>query len=202
MQFKSKQFKMNYKKFVEKSKKNSNWRLNIWSPRMRRGTIVLTILMGFILLLSAEDSFQQQDKSKILPQRCPLNPELFNPPDSKFGLAFCEASQERLIRTAGTDDEMTGIAKDNALRIGAGHTFIIVMKDMFPINVLNAIKECQEVCRIFCATANPVQVILAETEQGRGMLGVIDGFSPQGVESEKEVNERMTLLRKFGYKVG
>jgi len=123
-------------------------------------------------------------------------------PNPTFGLAFCEASQERLIRTAGTDDEMINIAKENALKIGAGHTFIIVMKDIFPINVLNAIKGCQEVCRIFCATANPVEIVLVETEQGRGILGVIDGYSPQGVESEKEINERKALLRKFGYKVG
>lgn len=122
-------------------------------------------------------------------------------PNPKFGLAFCEASCSRLIRKAGTDDAMIRIAVENALKIGAGHAFIIVMKDIFPINVLNAVKECQEVCRIFCATANPVEVILAETEQGRGILGVVDGFSPAGVESEKEIGERKELLRQFGYKV-
>jgi hypothetical protein len=123
-------------------------------------------------------------------------------PNPKFGLAFSESSGPCLVRTAGTDDEMINVARENALKVGAGHTFIIVMKDIFPINVLNAIKGCQEVCRIFCATANPVEVILAETEQGCGVLGVVDGFSPKGVESEKEINERKALLRKFGYKVG
>jgi len=123
-------------------------------------------------------------------------------PNPKFGLAFSESSGPCLVRTAGTDDEMIEVARENALKLGAGHTFIIVMKDIFPINVLNAIKGCQEVCRIFCATANPVEVVLAETEQGRGVLGVVDGYSPKGVESEKEINERKALLRKFGYKVG
>ncbi|RLA93540.1 MAG: adenosine monophosphate-protein transferase [Deltaproteobacteria bacterium] len=123
-------------------------------------------------------------------------------PNPKFGLAFSEASGPCLIRKAGTDEELTEVAVKNALKIGAGHTFIIVMKDIFPINVLNAIKECQEICRIFCATANPVEVVLAESEQGRGVLGVIDGYSPKGVESEKEIRERKELLRKFGYKVG
>ncbi len=123
-------------------------------------------------------------------------------PNPKFGLAFSEASGPCLIRKAGTDDELIKVAVENASKIGAGHTFIIVMKDIFPINVLNAIKGCQEVCRIFCATANPVEVVLAETEQGRGILGVIDGFSPKGIESEKEINDRVALLRKFGYKTG
>jgi hypothetical protein len=122
-------------------------------------------------------------------------------PNPRFGLAFSEASGPCLLRTAGTDSEMTKVAEENALKIGAGHTFIIVMKDVFPINVLNAVKACPEVCRIFCATANPVEVILAETEQGRGVLGVIDGFSPKGVEAEKDIQERKALLRKFGYKV-
>lgn len=122
-------------------------------------------------------------------------------PNPTFGLAFSEASGPCLIRTAGTDAGMTKVAQENAFKIGAGHTFIIVMKDVFPINVLNAVKACPEVCRIFCATANPVEVILAETEQGRGVLGVIDGFSPKGVEAEKDIQERKALLRKFGYKV-
>jgi adenosine/AMP kinase len=122
-------------------------------------------------------------------------------PSPKFGVAFCESSGPCLIRKTGTDEELIKIAVDNALKIGAGHTFIILMKDIFPINVLNAIKECQEVCRIFCATANPVEVIIGQTEQGRGVLGVIDGFSPKGVEAEKDIEERKTLLRKFGYKL-
>jgi adenosine/AMP kinase len=123
-------------------------------------------------------------------------------PSPKFGVAFSESSGPCLIRKAGTDEEMITVAIDNALKIAAGHSFIIVMKGVFPINVLNAIKGCQEVCRIFCATANPVEVIIGQTEQGRGVLGVIDGFSPKGVEAEKDIEERKTLLRKFGYKIG
>ena len=122
-------------------------------------------------------------------------------PNSKFGLAFCEASCSRLIRKAGTDDEIMRVAVENAIKIGAGHAFIIVMRDIFPINVLNAVKGCQEVCRVFCATANPVEVIIAETEQGRGIVGVVDGLSPLGVESESDEDERKALLREFGYKV-
>jgi len=122
-------------------------------------------------------------------------------PNPKFGVAFCEASGPCLIRKAGNDLEMITAAVDNAGKIGAGHCFVVVMKDVFPINVLNAIKGCQEVCRIFCATANPVEVIIAQTEQGRGIMGVIDGFSPKGVESEKNIEDRKQLLRKFGYKL-
>ncbi len=123
-------------------------------------------------------------------------------PGPKFGLAFCEASQERLVRVAGTNEELVRIAANNALKVGAGHSFIIVMKDMFPINVLNAVKGCQEVCRIFCATANPVEVIVAETEQGRGILAVVDGSSPLGIEAEKDSVHRQEFLRTIGYKQG
>lgn len=122
-------------------------------------------------------------------------------PNPKFGVAFCEASGPCLIRKAGNDEEMIAVAVENAAKIGAGHSFVVVMKNVFPINVLNAIKECQEVCRIFCATANPVEVIVAQTEQGRGILGVIDGSSPKGVESENDIEVRKQLLRKFGYKL-
>ncbi len=122
-------------------------------------------------------------------------------PSPKFGVAFSESSGPCLIRKTGTDEELIKIAVDNALKIGAGHTFIILMKDIFPINVLNAIKGCQEVCRIFCATANPVEVIIAQTKQGRAIMGVIDGFSPKGVETGKDIEERKALLRKFGYKL-
>lgn len=121
-------------------------------------------------------------------------------PMPKFGLAFCEASDKRLVRFTGTDSELTELAKKNALLLSAGHCFILFMKDIFPINVLNTIKNVPEVCRIFCATANPVEVIIAETEQGRGILGVIDGFSSKGVESESDIDFRKDLLRKFGYK--
>ena len=121
-------------------------------------------------------------------------------PMPKFGLAFCEASDTCLIRYAGTDDALIDLARNNALHLSAGHSFIIFMKDMFPINVLNAIKQVPEVCRIFCATANPLEVIVAETAQGRGILGVIDGFSSKGIESADDIEYRKALLRKFGYK--
>jgi adenosine/AMP kinase len=123
-------------------------------------------------------------------------------PGIEFGLAFCEASEPALIRASGTSDEMIRLAVQNAQAIAAGHSFIIFLANAFPINVLNAVKAVPEVCRIFCATANSVEVILAETEQGRAVLGVVDGVSPQGVESETDVVERKALLRRFGYKLG
>jgi adenosine/AMP kinase len=123
-------------------------------------------------------------------------------PGIKFGLAFCEASGKCLIRWTGTDDEMVELAKTNASAIGAGHTFILFLGEGFyPINVLNALKMVPEVCRIFCATANPTQVIIAETEQGRGVLGVVDGFSPKGVEGEEDIAWRKGFLRTIGYKL-
>jgi adenosine/AMP kinase len=121
-------------------------------------------------------------------------------PGIEFGLAFCEASQERLVRVDGTHDEMKTLAIDAARAIGAGHTFVIFLNNAFPINVLTAVKACPEVTRIYCATANPLQVVVAETEQGRGILGVIDGETPMGVESETDVSRRVELLQKFGYK--
>lgn len=122
-------------------------------------------------------------------------------PGIKFGIAFCEASGPCLIRAEGNDNSLKEIAIQNARNIAAGHTFVILMKDAFPVNVLNAMKACPEVCSIFCATANPVQVIVAETEQGRGILGVIDGYSPKGVEDEKDIQNRKQFLRKIGYKL-
>ncbi len=122
-------------------------------------------------------------------------------PGSKFGIAFSEASGHCLIRGEGNDETLKEAALANALKIGAGHTFIILLKDAFPINVLNAIKMCQEVCTIYCATANPVEVILAQSEQGRGVLGVIDGSSPKGIEKEDGIAWRKELLRKFKYKL-
>lgn len=122
-------------------------------------------------------------------------------PGAKFGIGFCEASGHCLVRGEGNDEALKESAMKNALNIGAGHTFVILLKDAFPINVLNAVKMCQEVCSLFCATANPVQVILAESEQGRGVLGVIDGSSPKGVEKEDGVAWRKELLRKFKYKL-
>ena len=122
-------------------------------------------------------------------------------PSAKFGIAFCEASGHCLVRGEGNDEGLKEVAAKNISRIGAGHTFLIVLKDAFPINVLNAVKSCQEVCTIFCATANPVQVILAQSEQGRGVLGVIDGTFPKGIEKEDGVAWRKDLLRKFKYKL-
>ena len=121
-------------------------------------------------------------------------------PHSRFGIAFCEASGPCLIRVDGNDDELRKVAAENAMIMGAGHAFVILLKEAFPINVLNAIKNCSEVCRIFCATANPLEVIVAETDQGRGIVGVIDGLSPKGVETEGDVKVRKEFLRKIGYK--
>ena len=123
-------------------------------------------------------------------------------PALRFGLAFCESSGPRLVRSSGNDDELVALAVRNAQAIGAGHSFIVFLRDGFPINVLNAVKMVPEVCRIFCATANPVEVVLAETGQGRAVLGVVDGGSPLGVESEADVAERVAMLRRFGYKLG
>ncbi len=121
-------------------------------------------------------------------------------PGIKFGLAFCEASGPCLIRKEGTDSELIECAVENMLRIAAGHAFLIVLKDAFPINVLNAVKDCREVANIFCATANPVQVILAQTEQGNGILGVVDGEPPKGIELDTDIAHRKDFLRKIGYK--
>jgi len=121
-------------------------------------------------------------------------------PAIKFGLAFNEASGPCLVRKEGTDNELMEIAVENQKRIGAGHSFLIILKDAFPINVLQAIKGCREVVNIFCATANPAEVVLAETEQGRGILGVIDGFSPKGIEIDTDITNRKKFLRDIGYK--
>jgi adenosine/AMP kinase len=122
-------------------------------------------------------------------------------PGIRFGLAFCEASGPSLIRWSGNSPEMIDLAKKNALALSTGHAFILFLENCFPINVLKAVQNVPEVCRIFCATANPVQVILAETEQGRGILGVVDGGRIQGVEGEAEIAERKAMMRKFGYKL-
>jgi adenosine/AMP kinase len=123
-------------------------------------------------------------------------------PGIEFGLAFCESSGPALVRASGTSDDLVALAKKNALALSAGHVFLIFLGNAFPINVLHAIKDVPEVCRIFCATANPVQVILAETDQGRGVMGVVDGIKSKGLESEQDIAERQELLRKFGYKLG
>ncbi|HKI98393.1 MAG TPA: adenosine-specific kinase [bacterium] len=122
-------------------------------------------------------------------------------PGVKFGLAFCEASGPRLVRWSGTDDALIDLARRNAEEIGAGHTFFVFLRDCFPINVLPAIRQVPEVCRIFCATANPLQVVVAETGQGRGVLGVVDGEPPLGIEGEQDIAERKAMLRRFGYKL-
>jgi len=121
-------------------------------------------------------------------------------PGVEFGVAFCEASAECLIRSDGTDDELRGLAVKNAERIGAGHTFVLLMRGAYPINLLPRIKSVPEVCGIFAATANALQVIVAKSEQGRGIVGVIDGESPKGVETEEQAEERKEFLRKIGYK--
>ncbi len=121
-------------------------------------------------------------------------------PGMKFGVAFCEASGPCLIRFDGNDEELKAAAVKIASEVGAGHSFVIVMTDGFPINVLNAVKACPEVCRVYCATANPIEAIVVETGQGRGILGVVDGESPKGVENEDEIKARRDFLRTIGYK--
>ncbi len=121
-------------------------------------------------------------------------------PMAKFGVAFCEASDKCLVRHTGTDEELVELARKNAFNLAAGHSFIIFMKDMFPVNVLPAIRNVPEVCRIFCATANPLEVVVAETELGRGILGVIDGFKSKAIETDDDIKSRKELLRKIGYK--
>lgn len=123
-------------------------------------------------------------------------------PGIKFGLAFCEASGDRLVRWSGTDPELTALAQRNAMALGAGHCFVVLLGEGFyPVNVLYAIKQVPEVCRIFCATSNQIEVIVVQTEQGRGILGVVDGLSPKGVEDEADIASRKDLLRRIGYKL-
>ena len=121
-------------------------------------------------------------------------------PGIKFGIAFCEASGKRLVRHDGNDEELRKLAIEAAMRIGAGHVFVIYIKDAWPINVLNAIKNVHEVTRVYAATANPLQVIVGKTDQGRAVLGVVDGFTPLGVEGEEDIKERREFLRRIGYK--
>ena len=120
---------------------------------------------------------------------------------AKFGVAFSEASGACLVRVEGNDEEMKRCAVKNSSAIGAGHSFVIVLKDAYPVNILNAVKSTQEVCTVWCATANPLEVIVAETPQGRGIIGVIDGFGPKGVETDRDRSDRKELLRKIGYKL-
>jgi len=122
-------------------------------------------------------------------------------PGIQFGLAFCEASGPCLVRASGTDSALVELAKKNAAALSAGHLFLILLRGVYPINVLNAVKSVQEVCTIFCASANPVEVILAESDQGRGVMGVIDGFRSKGIETDQDLRSRKELLRRIGYKV-
>jgi len=122
-------------------------------------------------------------------------------PGAKFGVAFSEASGECLVRTEGNDEALAAAARENSMTLACGHTFVLLMKEAFPINVLNALKAVPEVCNISCATANPLQVVVAQTELGRGIMGVIDGSSPKGAEAAGDVAERRKLLRRFGYKL-
>ena len=121
-------------------------------------------------------------------------------PTAKFGLAFCEASGPCLIRTEGNDPELVAAAVSNAERVASGHTFFLLLRGAYPINLLNAVKLCPEVARVFCATANPVQMLVAQSDQGRGVVGVVDGRSPRGVENDAQRAERREFLRKIGYK--
>ncbi len=122
-------------------------------------------------------------------------------PQAKFGIAFCEASGPCLIRAEGNDEDLKETAIKNANALASGHSFVLLLKNAFPINILNAIKQCPEVCSIYCATANPVEAIVVETEQGRGILGVIDGFKPKGIEAADDIDKRKDFLRKIGYKL-
>jgi adenosine/AMP kinase len=122
-------------------------------------------------------------------------------PSVKFGAAFCESSGPCLVRVSGNDEELKKFASKNALNLAAGHSFIIFMKDAYPVNVLNAVKNIPEVCSIYCATANDVEVVVAESEQGRGILGVVDGVKSKGVETPEDVKKRKEFLRKLGYKL-
>ena len=122
-------------------------------------------------------------------------------PQAKFGIAFCEASGPCLIRAEGNDEDLKETAIKNANALASGHSFVLLLKNAFPINILNAIKQCPEVCSLYCATANPVEAIVVETEQGRGILGVIDGFKPKGIEAADDIDKRKDFLRKIGYKL-
>lgn len=122
-------------------------------------------------------------------------------PEVLFGLAFCEASGKQLVRSEGNDDELKHLAEENALNVGAGHCFLIFFKKAFPINVVNNIKAVPEVSGIYCATANPVQVIIAKTHQGRGIMGIVDGMPSKGIETDEDKESRYNMLRKFGYKL-
>lgn len=122
-------------------------------------------------------------------------------PQMQFGLGFCEASGPSLVRWVGNNPGLIELAKSNAMKLSCGHSFVLFVENGFPVNILNAIKNVPEVCHIYCATANPVEVVVAETDQGRGIMGVVDGTKTKGIENEKDIRERKELLRKIGYKL-
>jgi adenosine/AMP kinase len=122
-------------------------------------------------------------------------------PSIRFGLAFCESSGPALVRWSGTDDDLVKLARESMAELGTGHAFLILLRDVFPINVLTQIKAVPEVCGVYCATANPVEVVVAETDQGRGVLGVVDGIRTLGIETDQDIASRRELLRRFGYKL-
>jgi adenosine/AMP kinase len=159
---------------------------------MELKTIQLSVPDGCSIILGQAHFIKTaEDLYEIITTSCP---------HAKFGLAFCEASGPCLVRVDGNDETLRRTTAENAMALGAGHSFAILLKDAFPINVLNAVKSCPEVCRIYCATANPLQAIIVETDQGRGILGVVDGASPKGVETEPDVMKRKEFLRMIGYK--
>ncbi len=159
---------------------------------MEMKTVQLTIPDGCNIILGQTHFIKTaEDLYEILTTSCP---------HAKFGIAFCEASGPCLVRVEGNDAALKNSAAENAMALGAGHAFVILLKDAFPINVLNAVKLCAEVCGVYCATANPLQAIIADTGQGRAILGVVDGAPPKGVETEADVRHRKEFLRKIGYK--
>jgi adenosine/AMP kinase len=158
--------------------------------------------LKLVLIEKPEDSNLVLGQSHFIKTVEDVHEALVNSvPGIRFGLAFCEASGPTLIRRSGTDQALTELAASNLKRIGAGHTFLVLLDGAYPVNVLNAIKAVPEICSIFCATANPVQVVVAQSDQGCGVLGVIDGDSPKGIETEKDVAQRKAFLRQIGYKL-
>jgi adenosine/AMP kinase len=173
------------------------WRI---APKERNG-VSMDLSLSLVTIDKPEDVNVILGQSHFIKTVEDLHEAMVNSvPGVKFGVAFCEASGHTLVRWSGTDDEMTELARRHALALSAGHVFVVFLRGAFPINVLNAIKQVPEVCGIYCATANPVQVVIAETGQGRGVMGVIDGALTKGVEDEAGQAWRKNLLRSFGYK--
>jgi uncharacterized protein len=163
-----------------------SWKMEIRTVKIDKPDDTNIILGHSHFIKTAEDLYEAMVNSAV---------------DIKFGVAFCEASGPCLVRSEGNDDALQKAAAANAANIAAGHSFVILMRNAFPINVLQAVKGVSEVCSIYCATANSVEVLVAETSQGRGVIGVVDGLSPKGIEFEKDRKSRKALLRKIGYKL-